>query len=139
MIRELNIDKGTEILKNGKVGHLGCIADGYPYVVPMSYFLENSRIFMHSHLGKKITGLRGDSRVCLQVDEVTDDCHWRSAIAYGHFEEIVEQQEKQRVLQKLYDISPKLTPVESSTDPDVVVMSIPIEKVTAKEECGPIR
>src|SRR5437870_7028643 len=53
-----------------------------------AYDTDDERIYSHSLPGRKINALRSHPRACLQVDEMTDDLHWRSVIAFGNFEEI---------------------------------------------------
>jgi hypothetical protein len=101
------------ILHRGNLGRLGCIADGEPYVVPVNYFFDGKDIYIHSLPGKKINALRDIPRACLQVDEITDAYHWRSVIAYGNYEEIFDEQEREEILTKLFTRLPHLTPVES--------------------------
>jgi|SRR5581483_4818442 len=141
MIEQLSNEEARQLLNNGKIGRLGCIADGYPYVIPVSYVADQDRIYIHSLPGKKVFGLRANPRACLQVDQIIDDCHWRSVIAYGNYEEIKDPNEKQRIMQKLFGCFPKLTPVESSIAADtqtsaMIVISIHIEKLTAIGEGG---
>jgi nitroimidazol reductase NimA-like FMN-containing flavoprotein (pyridoxamine 5'-phosphate oxidase superfamily) len=49
----------------------------------------------------KISGLRENPRAYVQVDEIESDLHWRSAIAFGKFEEIKNPNERTDVLNKL--------------------------------------
>ncbi len=66
-----------DVLARGEVLRLATIADGAPYVVPLSYAflpgppgspLEGLRIFLHSAPeGRKIDALRRDPRVCFEV------------------------------------------------------------------------
>lgn len=141
MIEQLSDKEAREILNDGRIGRLGCIADGYPYVVPVSYVVDDNCVYIHSLPGKKVFGLRSNPRACIQVDQIVDDCHWRSVIAFGNYEEITAPIEKQRILQKLFSRFPKLTPVESSIAADtqtasVIIISIRIDKMTAIGEGG---
>ncbi|HKP37683.1 MAG TPA: pyridoxamine 5'-phosphate oxidase family protein [Pyrinomonadaceae bacterium] len=87
-MRTLAEDKAFELLNSAKVGRLGCVDNGEPYVVPINYFFEDGSIYSHSLPGRKIDALRAHPRACLQVDEIENDFNWRSVIAYGDFEEI---------------------------------------------------
>jgi hypothetical protein len=83
--------------------------------------------------------MRSHPRVCLQVDQIDDDFHWRSAIAFGNFEEIDRPSERRAVLGKLLSSFPKLTPVESrivqdAAAPDSIVFRITVDRVTGVEE-----
>ena len=140
-MRALAEKEAFELLNLTKVGRLGCVDNGEPYVVPINYLLDGASIYSHSLPGRKIEALKAHPRACLQVDSIEDDFHWRSAIAYGHFEEIHVPDDRRSVLQKLLARFPMLTPVESvmaedASAPDSVVFRIRIDKITGVAE-GP--
>jgi nitroimidazol reductase NimA-like FMN-containing flavoprotein (pyridoxamine 5'-phosphate oxidase superfamily) len=137
--RFLSEAEAFEIVKAGKVGRLGCIHNDEPYVVPINYFAEAGSIYSHSLPGRKIEALRAHARACLQVDQIDDQFHWRSAIAFGKFEEVSNQQERREVLGRLLSRFPNLTPVESimvqdSAAPDSIVFRIVVDRLTGVEE-----
>ena len=139
MHRTLTIGQAFEIIRAGKIGRLGCIDQDEPYVVPINYLTDNGAIYSHSLPGKKIAAMRNHPRVCLQVDEIDDDFHWRSALATGTFEEIKSQKDRRAILGKLLSVFPHLTPVESmivqdAAAPDSVVFRIVVEQITGVEE-----
>ena len=125
---------------SARVGRLGCIVEGEPYVVPISYLCdhEDGSIYGHSLPGKKITALRAHPRACLQVDQITDELRWRSVIALGDFEEIDDNVERAQVLRKLLAHFPLLTPVETVTmqgaaPPRTIVFRLRIDRITGVE------
>ena len=131
--------QATEVIKTGKVGRLGCIDKDEPYVVPINYVLDEGSIYSHSLPGRKIDAMRAHPRVCLQVDQIVDDFHWRSAIAFGNFEEMDRPGERRAILGKILARFPKLTPVESrivqdAAAPDSIVFRIVVDRVTGVEE-----
>ena len=139
MTTVLSDAKALELIKAGKVGRLGCIDKDEPYVVPINYLLDEGSIYSHSLPGRKIDAMRTHPRVCLQVDQVDDDFHWRSAIAFGNFEEIRVPSERRAILGKLLARFPLLTPVESriaqdAAAPDSIVFRIIVDRVTGVEE-----
>jgi len=69
-IGKLRDKDALAILREGTLGRLGCIAPGWPYVVPVNYFFDGKDIYIHTLPGKKLDALRADPRVCLQVDEI---------------------------------------------------------------------
>ena len=132
-------EKARALLSASRIGHLGCIIEGEPYVVPVNYLLEDGSIYSHSLPGRKITALRTHPRACLQVEQIGDDFHWGSAIAFGNFEEIHDELERAQALRKLLRRFPLLTPVESrvvedAAPPEVVVFRIRIDRVTGVAE-----
>jgi nitroimidazol reductase NimA-like FMN-containing flavoprotein (pyridoxamine 5'-phosphate oxidase superfamily) len=125
------------ILSEGSLGRLGCIAAGWPYVVPVNYFFDGKYIYIHALPGKKVDALRDNPRACLQVDEIKDSYNWRSVIAYGTFEEISNEETRENVLTRLYSRLPHLTPVESQLvkgRSGTVVFRIKVEDVTGMAE-----
>jgi uncharacterized protein len=46
------------ILREGKLGRPGCIAAGWPYVVPVNYFFDGKDFYIHTLPGKKLDAMR---------------------------------------------------------------------------------
>jgi nitroimidazol reductase NimA-like FMN-containing flavoprotein (pyridoxamine 5'-phosphate oxidase superfamily) len=126
------------VLEDGRLGRLGCIAGGEPYIVPVNYVIENGAIYLHSLPGRKIDALRADPRACFQVDDIRDDYHWRSVLAFGKFEEVSDPVERKRMLRVFFARFPHLTPVEAvvknNRTAEVIVSRIRIDKVTGVGE-----
>ncbi|MDX2042318.1 MAG: pyridoxamine 5'-phosphate oxidase family protein [Acidobacteriota bacterium] len=110
---KLSTEDALKLLGNNKLGRLGCIADGEPYVVPINFFFDGEYLYVHSLAGKKINALRANPRICLQVDEIEDSYHWRSVIVYGNYEEVTDEHLREHMLAELFRRMPHLTPVES--------------------------
>ena len=75
----------------------------------------------------------------MQVDDIESDIAWRSAIAFGNFEEVTNPNERADILNKLFRVFPSLTPVESTIALDglaqeVIVFRIKVERFTAVSE-----
>lgn len=139
MMKVLTDDEMRELFQSAKVARLGCIINGEPYVVPINCHLEDDYLYSHSLPGLKISGLRENPRACVQVDQIESDLHWRSAIAFGKFEEITSADKRANVLNKLLREFPLLTPVESAIAADgsaaeVIVFRIRIERLTGVSE-----
>ena len=139
MTRMMSEAEATNFILSGKIGRLGCVADGEPYVVPINYVFEEGSIYSHSLPGRKIDALRAQPRACLLVDEIENDFEWRSVIAYGNFEEIRVPSDRRSILSKLLARFPLLTPVESvmardAGAPDSIVFRIIVDRITGVEE-----
>lgn len=139
MMNTLSEDEAKRLLQFARVARLGCIVNGEPYVVPINCHLEEDCLYSHSLNGLKISGLRENPRACVQVDEIESDLRWRSAIAFGKYEEITKPNERAEVLNKLLRKFPLLTPVESAiavdgAAADVIVYRIRIERLTGVSE-----
>ena len=139
MMTMLNEIEARKVLQSARVARLGCIVNGEPYVVPISCHLEDDCLYSHSLPGLKISALRENPRACVQVDEIESDLHWRSAIAFGKYEEITKSNEREEILGRLLRKFPMLTPVESAiavdaSAPQVIVFRIRIERLTGVSE-----
>lgn len=139
MTKMLDETEARSLIAAGKIGRLGCVDNGEPYVVPVNYVFDDMSIYSHSLPGRKIDALRAHPRACLQVDEIRDDFKWRSVIAYGNFEEIRVPSDRRSILSKLLARFPLLTPVESvmardAGAPDSIVFRIVVDRITGVEE-----
>ena len=139
MMKMLSKDEALRLFQLARIARLGCIVHGEPYVVPINCHLEGDYLYSHSLPGLKISGLRENPSACVQVDEIESDLHWRSAIAFGKFEEVTKSNEREDVLAKLLKDFPRLTPVESAiaidgSSQEVIVFRIRIERLTGVAE-----
>lgn len=138
MIKHLSDKEARALLDECHTGRLGCIDEGGPYVVPVNYILHGDSIYVHSLPGRKINALRENPRACLQVDKSESEYHWRSAIAFGRYEEITDEGDRQWAIRRVLSRSPGLTPVESvqisEEQSQVIVFRIHIDEVTGVAE-----
>jgi nitroimidazol reductase NimA-like FMN-containing flavoprotein (pyridoxamine 5'-phosphate oxidase superfamily) len=139
MMKTLSNEDARRLFQSARVVRLGCVVNGDPYVVPINCHLEGDYLYSHSLSGMKIAGLRENPRACVQVDEIESDLRWRSAIAFGDYEEITRPNERADILNKLLHRFPMLTPVESAiavdgSTPEVIVFRIKIERLTGVSE-----
>ncbi len=138
VFHRLSLSEAKALLSAGRTGHLGCITERGPYVVPVNYILDGDHIYIHSAMGSKIRALRQNPLACLQVEEVTSAYQWRSAIAFGSYEEVQAEDERAQVLEKILLCFPHLTPVESNLDsqkPEATILfRIRITEITGVEE-----
>ncbi|HEX6184523.1 MAG TPA: pyridoxamine 5'-phosphate oxidase family protein [Pyrinomonadaceae bacterium] len=139
MITRMSEEEVRTLLRAGRIGRLGCVADGYPYVVPINYVFDGESVVSHSLPGRKIDAMRSFPRVCLQVDEVRDQMSWKSVLVFGTFEELRNAGERERALGLLLSLFPQLTPVESLIAADAgapmpVVYRVRVERITGIRE-----
>jgi nitroimidazol reductase NimA-like FMN-containing flavoprotein (pyridoxamine 5'-phosphate oxidase superfamily) len=130
-------DDSLAILRRGNLGRLGCVDQDAPYVVPVNYLFDGKDIYIHSLPGRKIDAMRANSRVCLQVDEITDAFHWRSVIAFGNYEEISDPETRERMLGKLFTRLPHMTPVETRMTrgmSEMILFRIKVSAITGVSE-----
>ena len=138
-MKMLSNEAARHLFHEARVVRLGCSVNGEPYVVPINCHLEGDYLYSHSLYGLKISGLRENPRACVQVDEIESDLQWKSAMAFGKFEEVTKSSERADILTKLLRKFPMLTPVESAiaidgSSQEVIVFKIRIERLTGVSE-----
>lgn len=81
---------------------------GSPYAVPISVVEYDGRFFFHcAKEGHKIENLRHDKRICITCVGKADAVEWAFSVAYesatffATAEEVIEREEKKRVLDAL--------------------------------------
>jgi len=87
MYGTLTADEIDALLKSQTHGHLGCIDDGKPYVIPMAYVYNDNVIYGQTLEGMKTNILRRNPYVCFQVQNVSKT-GWKSALVRGNFQEL---------------------------------------------------
>jgi hypothetical protein len=137
MISRLGEKESRALLREKITGRLGCSDNGKPYVVPVNYVFDGDCVFVHSLPGHKIDVLRANPSACLQVDEIEDDYNWRSVIAFGLYEEVADEGERERILAEMFKRLPHLTPVESrmkNSLPQTIVFRLRLTEITGVYE-----
>jgi len=80
MIKNLDEKATRKLLKEQKLGHLGCVLDsGEPYVIPVNYLFKADGIYVHVLPGQKLDAMRANGKICLQVDKIEDSCRRAAA------------------------------------------------------------
>jgi len=137
VIIKLADQEARSIIERGRVGRLACVFNGEPYVVPVNYVFDRDNIYIHSRPGRKVDALRANPRACLLVDEIQDEFNWRSALAFGNYEEIQDQLERDLVVELFTKRFRSLTPVESVVElpaSQPIVFRISVDTITGAGE-----
>jgi len=116
MMGELTAAEIEQVLRAEVLGHLGCIADGWPYVVPINYVYEGGSIYANGSEGMKLRAMREHPEVCFEVEQIRGMANWRTVIAQGRFEELL-QDERERAIDIL---SMRLARIETSASARLV-------------------
>lgn len=114
-IDEMGTKEIEDLLQQVQYGHLGCVFEGHPYVVPMHYYFENPDIYIFTTEGMKTKYIDANPQVCLQVEEVHDLLHWRSVIVTGQAERLTLQQDIDHAMQFIKERNPTLSPAINRT------------------------
>jgi len=131
-----------KIIERGSLGHLGCFSDKDVYVVPITYAFENPYIYSHSKDGKKISMMRGNPYACIEIEEIKSMFDWRSAIAWGVYEELHNDEAVtamrlliKKITQKIKDGSASDLELDfEAMFEDAVIYRIRIDKLSGRYE-----
>lgn len=90
MFKNLEEKEIEFILENNYIGYLGYIDLGKPYVVPITYFFEKeiNALICYSGDGHKMSAMKKNSAVSLQVAEIDTVTNWKSVLVHGTFEQL---------------------------------------------------
>ena len=102
-IGQLSREEMDELLSASKVGRLGLSVGDNPYVVPVSYWYSEGKIYFHSSDGKKIQYIKKNPQVCFEVDELAEDGSWKSVIAYGKVTLATDMETRMKAFQKAFE------------------------------------
>ena len=136
--------EARQVLERAPVAHIGVIADGEPYVTPMSFVVDGDRLLFRTKPGKRLSAIQDSPRVCVEVSEYDEDTgDWTSVLIMGEAREATDAETVQRTLELLFDKyrealgSPlgrgELQPLAAF--PRVIEVSI--EEITGRASGGP--
>jgi uncharacterized protein len=134
--RELSPDEIDAFLREQRVARLGCRDRDEVYVVPVIYAYDGAAIVAVTTEGRKISLLRADPRVCVEVDEYDADGRgsWRSVIAQGRYEELAgdEVEPALELLRERFARNAGRAPERRSLGPGVVVFRVRLGEPTGR-------
>jgi uncharacterized protein len=141
------------ILDEGLVGHVGIVAEGQPYVIPVLYGRVGDHIYLHgSPLSRLLSNLADGVPMCLTVTLLDGlvlarsafhhSMNYRSVVLLGRGQPVRERDEKREALRVLVD---RLVPgrSEDARGPSAKelrateVVALPIDEASAKIRTGP--
>jgi uncharacterized protein len=141
-IELLEENEVLKTLERGSLGHLGCFSSSEVYVVPITYVFENPYIYSHSKDGKKISMMRKNPSVCIEVEEIETMFSWQSAIAWGTYEELKNNEAAtamrlliKKITDKIADGSASSLEVDfDAIFEDAIIYRIRIDKLSGRYE-----
>ena len=101
MFGKLNTNQIDELLQKEVVGRIGCYSNAIVYVVPVSYAYDGKDIYVHTYEGMKMEIMRNNPNVCFEIDDFRNMGKWQSVIAWGRFEELKREEDRQKALRIL--------------------------------------
>ena len=111
-VREMGNSWARETLRRLNYAHLACSRDDEPYVVPVHYAFDGEYVFIYTTEGKKSGILDFNPKVCLQAEDVEDNEHWVSVMAFGEVERVPDDA-RSEALDLILNVNPTLTPAVS--------------------------
>ncbi len=94
MIGKLTDEQMEELLQQNLVGRIGCNDGDKTYIVPVNYVYDGRYIIAQSLDGMKIEMMRRNPHVCFEVDEIKSITNWKSVIAWGDYQELIQERER---------------------------------------------
>jgi nitroimidazol reductase NimA-like FMN-containing flavoprotein (pyridoxamine 5'-phosphate oxidase superfamily) len=103
IIRDLNEAQIEHLLRTAIVGRIACSHpnEPRPYLVPLAYGYDGEAIYAHSGPGRKLTNMRANPLVTIEVDTTEASDRWQSVIAEGTFQELAGA-DRDRALRLIY-------------------------------------
>ena len=93
-VREMTERESREVLAHRNVGHLACVHDNRPYVVPVHYAFDGEKLYVFSLAGQKVDWMRRNPNACLQVEESGEHHRWTSVLVQGTYQELPDTAER---------------------------------------------
>ena len=89
MILKLGKSKCRLLLSNNYIGHLAYIYKNRPFVIPITFYYDNSTnsLLGYSGNGHKINALRIANSVSVEISEIDTVNKWKSVLVQGTFYE----------------------------------------------------
>ena len=97
-------EKARSLLETAMVGHLGVVADGEPYVTPISFVVDGNRILFRTKVGRKLAAIDQSPRVCLEICHVDEESgDWESVLVTGSAQAVDDRPTGELTVHLLYE------------------------------------
>ena len=96
--------EARKFLEESVVIHFGVIAEGEPYVTPMSFVVDGERLLFRTKAGRRLTAIQADPVVSLEVSDFQPDTgDWMSVILRGRVAEVTDEETMQKTHDLLFE------------------------------------
>ena len=102
LITELPIEECRAILRGTNLGRLACVRSSQPYIVPIYFDFSDDYLYSFATLGQKIQWMRANPRVCVEVDDITDQFNWTTVVVEGRYEELTKAPAHEAAMKRAY-------------------------------------
>lgn len=110
MFGTLHPDEIEDLLFTRRIGHLACVVDGKPYVVPIAYAHDGGALYGHTSPGRKVAALRKQPDIAFEITDLSDPRRWRSVIIDGIYEELTDDDARRHAEVLLADVASGMSP-----------------------------
>ena len=94
LIQSMTGVASLELLERATLGRVACTHEGQPYITPMSVTYDVNWLYSFSTLGQKITWMRANPHVCVEVEELVSPQDWATVIVIGRYQELTTEKER---------------------------------------------
>jgi uncharacterized protein len=94
LIQSMTGVASLELLERATLGRVACTYEGQPYITPMSVTYDVNWLYSFSTLGQKITWMRANPHVCVEVEELVSPQDWATVIVIGRYQELTTDKER---------------------------------------------
>ena len=94
LIQSMTEPASLELLSRATLWRLACAHEGRPYITPMSVTYDAKALYGFSTVGQKITWMRANPHVCVEVEEVVSRLNWATVIGLGRYEELTSEADR---------------------------------------------
>jgi nitroimidazol reductase NimA-like FMN-containing flavoprotein (pyridoxamine 5'-phosphate oxidase superfamily) len=105
-------ERAEEILRAGRIAHVGFAVDGQPFVLPFGYYYEDGMLYLHgAPASRTIKTLRAGMPVCAEVtlldglvasrNAQSHSMNYRSVMVFGHAEPVRGLDEKRAIFERM--------------------------------------
>lgn len=76
--------EARKFLEAEPVAHIGVVADGEPYVTPMSFVMDGNRLLFRTKPGRRFNAIEANPIVSIEVSTFNDENgEWKSVVIRG--------------------------------------------------------
>lgn len=101
IIQDMRTAECYSLVQSGRIARLACCHDNQPYVVPIHYTYLLNRFFSFSMPGQKISFMRANPKVCIEIEHFSDYQNWQCVVCDGVFHELSSERDRQAAWESL--------------------------------------
>ena len=130
--------EAREFLEGSSVIHFGVIAEGEPYVSPMSFVVDGDRLLFRTKPGRRFRAIESEPVVSLEASDFHPETgDWISVVIRGRAAEVTDEETMQRTHHLLFEkYEGAMDPMLSRGEPGLPVTShvfeVSIDEMTGR-------